>query len=78
MRLVLFFFLLTTLTLFFIRLGVASIFMIKNGYFYFEWIDNTIDSLKRGAIIGSVLGIGILFLSNLKENKQKEEPSSKS
>ncbi|WP_380181035.1 hypothetical protein [Kalamiella sp. sgz302252] len=65
-RLMFFFFLLTTLTLFFIRIGIAIIFFIKNGYFYFEWVGNIIDSLKRGAVIGSVLGIGVLFLSNLK------------
>ncbi len=74
-KLMISFFLLTTLILFFIRLSVATIFLIKNGYFYFEWIINMADSLKRGAAIGSVLGIGIWLLSKMRENKGKSPPS---
>ena len=64
-KLMFFFFLITSLTLFFVRLGIASIFMIKNGFFVFEWRENIFDSIQRGAVIGLVLGAGILFLSRL-------------
>ncbi|MBN9931110.1 hypothetical protein HZD82_21185 [Pantoea agglomerans] len=65
-KLIFYFFLITTLTLFLVRLGVASVFMISNGGFFFEWRENLFDSIQRGAVIGLVLGIGVLFLSSLK------------
>lgn len=65
-KLIFYFFLITTLTLFLVRLGVASVFMIRNGSFSFEWRENLFDSIQRGAVIGLVLGICILFLSSLK------------
>jgi len=74
-KLMLSFFLLTALILFFTRLAVAIIFLIKNHHFYFEWIISITDSLKRGAAIGSVLGVGIWFLSKMRENKDKLPPS---
>lgn len=61
-KLIFYFFLITTLTLFLVRLGVASVFMIRNGSFSFEWRENLFDSIQRGAVIGLVLGIGIFFI----------------
>lgn len=40
--------------------------MIKNGVFIYEWRENIFDSVQRGAVIGLVLGVGIMFLSRLK------------
>ncbi|MEN4913445.1 immunity protein [Erwinia amylovora] len=65
-KLMLSFFLLTFVTLFLIRLGIAAIFMLKSGHLTFDWGNSIIDSLKRGAAIGSMLGAGIWILSKMK------------
>lgn len=63
------FFICSTAIFFCIRLGVAAFFWLKTEKFYFLWIDNALDSLKRGGAISIPLGIGIWFMSWLKARK---------
>ena len=63
------FFVYSTAIFFCIRLGVATFFWLKTEKFYFLWIDNALDSLKRGGAISIPLGIGIWFMSWMKARK---------
>ncbi|WP_445375446.1 immunity protein [Photorhabdus tasmaniensis] len=76
MKLAISFFFLITFALLFIRLGVAVIFFLRDGHFYFEWANNTLDSVRRGGAIGLPLGVGIWILSRLKENRGNKTPPS--
>lgn len=60
--------------LFTVRLGVALIFYIKNGSFYFLWIDVLNYSVRVGLSAGIPLGIGIWFMSWMKARKEKSIP----
>ncbi|MEB7586615.1 hypothetical protein [Serratia rubidaea] len=68
------FFIFSVATFFCIRLGVAILFWLKTERFYFLWVDNALDSLKRGGAISIPLGIGIWFMSWMKARKEKQSP----
>lgn len=68
------FFVFSTVTFFCIRLGVAILFWLKTNEFYFLWSTNILDSLKRGGAISIPLGIGIWFMSWMKQRKEKQSP----
>ncbi|WP_160126008.1 MULTISPECIES: hypothetical protein [Serratia] len=55
--------------LFAVRLGVALTFYIKNGYFYFAWVDVLSYAMTVGLSAGIPLGIGIWFMSWMKTRK---------
>lgn len=56
--------------LFAVRLGVALVFYIKNGSFYFAWVDVFSYATRVGLSAGIPLGIGIWFMSWMKARKQ--------
>lgn len=57
-----------------VRLGVALIFYIKRGYFYFAWADALNYAASVGLSAGIPLGIGIWFMSWMKARKEKQSP----
>ncbi|MDX6914706.1 immunity protein [Pectobacterium carotovorum] len=59
------------LTVLLIRLGIASVFFFKDGFFYFSWQNGVIDSARKGLSGGIPLGVGIWIMSRLKANKDK-------
>jgi hypothetical protein len=69
------FFIFSTAIFFCVRLGVAIVFGLKTDGFFFSWERGVLDSLKRGAIVSIPLGIGIWFMSWMKERKEKRPPS---
>ncbi|OCQ52228.1 hypothetical protein Ppb6_02555 [Photorhabdus australis subsp. thailandensis] len=69
------FFLFVTFVLLFIRLGVAVIFFLRDEHFYFEWANNTLDSIKRGGAIGLPLGVGIWILAKIEEIRKRKSSS---
>lgn len=52
-------------------LGSLLVFF-KIGYFYFNWRETTLLSLKKGVVIGLTLGVGLWIKGKLKERKYKK------
>lgn len=62
------------ITVLFIRCGVAIIYLLKVGTFYFSWSDDVIYSFKAGLAAGIPAGVGVWFLSWMKERQKKQSP----
>lgn len=59
------------LTVFLVSLGIAMIFYLQDGNFYFSWEKEVFYSLRYGLSGGLPLGIGIWFMSWIKARKEK-------
>lgn len=60
--------------LFSIRLGVTLVFYIKSGSFNFYWTEALNYAIKVGLSAGIPLGIGIWFMSWMKQRKENRFP----
>ncbi|MFQ6246548.1 hypothetical protein ACLMPP_18990 [Yersinia enterocolitica] len=61
--------------LFIVRFGVALIFYIKNGAFYFAWAEALNYAARVGLSAGIPLGIGVWFMSWMRARKEKQSPT---
>lgn len=53
---------------------LATIFVYyKSGYFSFDWKETFLLSLKKGVVIGLVLGLGLWIKARLKKSKDSEK-----
>lgn len=67
--LIILFTVLISLTMLLIRLGISSVFFLKDGVFYFSWHNGIIDSVKKGVSGGIPLGLGIWIMYRVKTGK---------
>lgn len=63
------------ITVFLVSLGIAIIFYLQDGKFFFSWEKEAFDSVKYGLSGGLPLGVGVWFLSWMKVRKEKLPPT---
>ncbi|WP_202303618.1 hypothetical protein [Dryocola clanedunensis] len=60
------------ITVFLVSLGIAIIFYLQDGKFFFSWKKEAFYSVKYGLSGGLPLGAGIWFMSWMKARKDKQ------
>lgn len=55
-----------------VSLGIAIIFFLQDGEFFFSWREETVYSIKYGLSGGIPLGVGIWFMSYMKARKENQ------
>ncbi|ELV7529575.1 hypothetical protein QMU90_003550 [Edwardsiella ictaluri] len=49
------------------------IIYFKNGYVLYDWRESIFASLKKGVIVGLILGLGLWFKEKLQERKDRKK-----